>query len=574
MAVAMTQIKSSRTQPWPLPAIVAWLIWRRNRTGLSVMAVQIAAFAILAHTVFAGVLEPLNGFWEAPSTTSTYDGPINYILLGLVAAALIAWVTCSGVYLAISVSLIVTEANSAGYPYPLFLLRSPAKTTGLAVWPVLFGMILLTSFWIVCDLAILRPAGFYAPVIVPAIILALTSLFFAAAFWSPLAPILKLLFTLSLGAAVGLVGTFCLHHDNTIFYAVTAAAGSLLMLCAVAGMGRHRCGDIYDVTLPKGVAGLKERYVMPRRPIISAADAQRRLEWVNFGIALPCSLLALTIVTLPSLFDRREYPLGLDFNSALRLQAVQGTLWAQIISVFFFIVPLSTALLSLPNTGNDYIRTRPMSSQALIAARAQVAISSAAQTICIGLVLFALWLLSPGTDGRVHATLAELLIRRGGAVLVPDSLLCALIWALAIVRLRLDGFAVSLSGSLTLGGWNILVVYAALFVTSYVLSHPYDSIRPVSFAFPSWIYAVAALKGLAALSVLLVTYRRRLISGAFLGRAVLLWIAVAATVFSALIALLPGGTLSPFELAVALFLGMPAVRLSLGPILLDRNRHR
>jgi len=573
MAVSIQRVQSKRVTTWPLPMVIAWLIWRRHRIAFGTIAVGLFIWTVLAHTVFAGMLTSIDGFWAAPSSSMSDSGPINSVMIVLVFCTLVVAFICAAACLLFVACMSLGGPSSSIESYPACLLRAPAATVGLAVWPIIFGMVLLASLWVFTDIAIIHPMGVSAPVIGPAVIMALVCALLPAALWPPLSIGLKLIFMIFFGVAFMSVAMAWRHEPWVLTYPACAAAWTITILCAIVGLGKDRCGQTYKLWWPTALRRLTVLFERPTVRFASAVEAERRLEWTwDAGVWPPMALFFATF-TLPLLLVRTPVPLGFGIGPFATLQSIHGSCYPVVIGFFVFITPLMSLSRSLVETDNNYLVTRPISTQALVAARLHSALVSTTMAIAIFLVSIGVWLLSPAQDGQSHAAVGVLLWRHGGSRLAITGLCCVILWTVIVYRLSIDGHSVSLSGSIAFVGLNMWSAFLAVFILSRYLAGG-NFIDFTTLVLPFWVYLLVAFRAFIGLYVLGIVARRRLVDRAGLARAAAVWIAVAACLYALVLILLRKGTVPSTVLAVGVFLVMPCIRLSLGPLLLDRNRHR
>jgi len=573
MAVSIQRVQSKRVTTWPLPMVIAWLIWRRHRIAFGTIAVGLFIWTVLAHTVFAGMLTSIDGFWAAPSSSMSDSGPINSVMIVLVFCTLVVAFICAAACLLFVACMSLGGPSSSIESYPACLLRAPAATVGLAVWPIIFGMVLLASLWVFTDIAIIHPMGVSAPVIGPAVIMALVCALLPAALWPPLSIGLKLIFMIFFGVAFMSVAMAWRHEPWVLTYPACAAAWTITILCAIVGLEKDRCGQTYKLWWPTALRRLTVLFERPTVRFASAVEAQRRLEWVWDAGSLPRIALFFATFTLPFLLVRSTIPLGFGLGAFAKLQSIHGSYFPVVIGIFTFTLPLISQPKSVVAAHNNYLLTRPMSTQALVAARLHSALLSTTMAIAIFFIWLGVWLLSPAQDGQSHATLGVLLWRHGGMGLATAWLCYVALWTAMVYRLCIDGYSMSLSGSTSFVGLNMFFAFLAVFILSRYLAGG-NFIDFTTLVLPFWVYLLVAFRALIGLYVLGIVARRRLVDIAGLARAGGVWIVVTACLYALVLTLLPKGTVSPTVLAVGVFFVMPCIRLSLGPLLLDRNRHR
>jgi hypothetical protein len=551
--------------------MIAWLIWRRNRTLLTGVGACLVVMALLANTLLIGVLSPLNGLFSPSAATADDSTTANYgVVIFVFTAAIMALLWCS-VIVSMSAGLFNAGATGKDYTYPAYLMRAPVKSIGLAAWPILIGSLSMALMWFLAQMTILQPLGFAVPIGESVLNAALAVAFVPAAMWSPLSTGLKGLFMLILGSALTCVLVSAHRASSGISYVEWVSAAITLGVIAIVGLGRMRQGELNALTLPEPMTKVVDGLRASPQKLTSAVAALRSLEWRGTGGALPWAVVVLTIASLAALLVPGTFLLS---GHSPETQGIHVVLWAVVMQFFVVGIPFYTAMLSLVQVGNDYLLTRPMGSQSIFAGRIIVGARSAALTVLLSGVLFAAWLMTPANDGSHRGSLGALLMLNGGQALVRAMCFYSLMWIMVIFRLRLDGYSTSLSASQSFGGWNLVADY--LFMALVWVNVP--QLCPIAGShlagLPTWIYLVAVAKAVLGACVLGYSLRRHLVTAAALARAAATWIGIAFVIYFAAIAALPEHSVAFVVLATGVFLGMPLVRLSLGPVLLDRNRHR
>lgn len=575
MAASLQREQSLSAATWPLPLVIAWIIWRGNRTWFSGIAGCLAVLFLLAHTALSGILAPLNSLADSPASSDPDIGTTGY-LLSTIAFSLVvcSLMTCGMIITLSAYQKLESDPTVSPKPYPAYLLRAPVHSVGLAVWPILYGVLFVTSFWVVSYEAILHPMGLTCPVLWPALLLALASVSIAAVMWSPFSLGLNILVVVFFVVPLWLSLIVYGHPLGRLFYPLSAAAGICMIFCAVAGLTRVRRGDLYGLISTKNQFRFSELIKIPSRVLRSPVEAERKVQWVRFGSIFPCAILVFAGLISPLALIRTTYPIGSTVNY---LDGVGGriTLWASVMELFLILIPVCAACVTLQQRDSPYMLTRPLTTLDLVAVRIRSAFAGASLVILISLVLLCLWFASPVFDGTTHVPVGVFLFSRGVLKATGPALFCFLIWSLWIYRLILDGSSVGFSGRTSLSIWSNMTELITMFVVAGVFLPGDTRGELISKGWlPIALYVLAALKTAVGIVVLSATVRRRLIERALLVRWALLWTAAVACLFGASVVLLPKDTFPPAFLLAGIILTMPLVRLSLGPLLLDRNRHR
>ena len=571
MEAAMIDARAGRSRPWPLPLILAWMVWRRHRRGLCVVSGVMATAALLAHTLLSDLFGPLIGFWTAASMFRAYDIQIDYMVLAVAFLLTHVVVLACVVYVAGAAALVIPDPLVKQGAYPRLLLRSPARSSGLALWPTIFAMVAAATVWVFSALAILRPMGFDAPLLEPAVVLALLAGCAATTSWAPASPEAQGLLFLGVGTVLVACVILCFHVGLALSAVASFAAGAGILLAAVGGLEKSRTGVIYGANLRLPISGrstvgpIETRIILP-----SAVEAVRRTEYngTRATIFKMLTLCIASIVMSTFLFLGNDQNYGRTGLSGL----LEQNLWMYALQFVFLSVCLFGACAFIQMRATSlYVQSRPMSTALLTAARMRTGLYCASEYLLAGLLLFGGILLYQNISVYHHFAFVEALQTTDGNRLYWWSAFFTLLTILTVYRLAIDFYSVSLSGNTALMLATIicdLPVVVIVFVSElYVPAIMLEYIAP-------WVIAFAQIKALTGLLVIFLGLRLKALPSRDFVRAAAVWVVLAEVLWYVAPLLLPADDLPPNLLAAIVCLAMPLVRLSAGPLLLDRNRHR
>jgi hypothetical protein len=431
------------------------------------------------------------------------------------------------------------------------------------------GAAAVALFWLALAGLVLRPAGFDAPLLWPAVFLAALLAWVQAITWTPFPlPLLRILTAVPvLGGLAG--GALYAHSCGTPPELLLAASAALLpagWAAAVVGVARARRGDAPAWGWP----ALRRRTAAaaPRRPFASAAAA---LLWLEGGRAaffpFTVALLSLAQAALVG-FGAGEGPAVL---------------------VGFLIYPPLFAVAAGLSLGNahpwslrayavpPFVAVRPVTSARVVAAKLKAAALATLAAWAVAVAGMAVVLpFSPaaGLPAEWARRLVETQGLKGGVLLALIVLgLPALTWKLVV-----DQLWVALAGR----RWLVVGYGASLpaAVTGLALMGAavvqYHETHGALLAAAPWAAGLALLLKLGA-GVLVgrALVRRGLVAAATVRRFAAGWVAAAVVLFGLGWWLTPAEVVAPFTGAcAAVFLVLPLVRLGLAPLALDWNRCR
>jgi len=558
---------------------MAWELWARNRSGIRAFVACLLGLS-------------LGACWLPHGAAREPIFPLSVILFALASVSLASVVMhCE-----------YREGTlSAGYPSRMFTL--PVRTSVLVAWPMLYGTVALTLLWLAMVLLVWRPAGIEpAWWVVPLLAVALAWL--QAIFWAvPGSPLAKILAACVILPALKMTLEFVATSvalfvdpqsrldraaflENRHLIITTFSLGFLPLAYAVAvgGVACDRRGMRPDWSWTGRLLERAANWLPQRRnPFSSAVSAQFWIEWRCKGFVLPlfpaCFLAFITLVVVPFVSPRQLLPLLLVLGGAVPVVAFfvgygvgKSGFWSENLS-------LST-----------WEATRPLSSEALAAAKLFMALISALMTWLLLLLGIPVWLVVLQKFGAMTELLEPSLRSwtphqiAGLAVLGFCSLL-TLTWGQMV-----GGLCLSLTGRT----WIVnaaMAFYLALLsglglAGQWVCAHPRDF--EISLTALSWcLGGLAGVKLFGSAWVLCVVCRQKLLSGVHMGVFLGIWLLGACCLVTLLDGLLPAAGLPlPAEVgasvnhlptslvALATLLAMPLVRLIAAPLALAANRHR
>lgn len=483
------------------------------------------------------------------------------------------------------------DLGSMESAYPRHMLHLPVTTRSLVALPMLCGVATIALTWTLPAWFVLRPMGIHAPVGWPALTFGALLATSQVLAWSPmpmrfLRGILALIF-LPLIAVFGILGV--LHVAGpALEYGVNATIIVIAFLSGSKAVVIARRGDTPQWTL---LSPEKSRALftldLPEKGFRSPAAAQIWFEWRRHGSSLPFLCGMMFLLTLPLVFFHVTVRLG-GYPSwshgilGIRVSGwVQGLLDFSILPLLFAIVPSGSAKgksWRQDIRASAFGAARPQTSAQLVSARLQTAAISAVVAWSISAAVIGVALSLPASDHTHVGLLFTLALhymtpRSWMAVIVAAFAALALTW-----KFQADSLFTELSGEPWLAQWVYPFAASTLIplliaLPTLAIDYP-ATLHRAAGEIPSAIHMAALIKLPLAILLPWTLARRGLIARTALARIVLVWSAVAVSLFAAIHSLVPSSIASAWTIAATVFLMMPAVRISLAPLAWEWNRHR
>jgi hypothetical protein len=549
------------------PALaLSWQLWYRHRRGI---AAAVAGWAVCAALV---VVLPRAGIDPEP-------------LAGLAAIFLPATLLHLLIVFAYGHDSLPIEARQSSFPARQFTL--PVRTRDLVGWPMLYGgaaVALAYLAWVGC---VIRPCGPELPLVWPPLFLAALLAWLQALLWSPFGlPLARVPVTLAAAAALVVIGV----GGSTFGVPEPVLAATYLVLLpvayvvALAGVSRARRGDVPDWRWWTATARAAPAAAPRRPPFSSAARAQLWYEWRLHGLGFPFLLLCFLLpLTGLAIFNARygETLASADISPYLLRFTHETRILIVVFQPLVVLPPFLAALLG-PGLGalgpkfraSPFLRTRPLSSAGLVAAKLRLA----ALTAAAGLVVVALtalaWLLLTGTASDLVGWWQQVV------EMYQPARACALV-VLAMVGfvgltwlLLCQGLAFGLTGRVgepVIWVVAIVLVVALCFAVQWFAHHPVR-VAALWTALP-WLLAAAVLgKLLAATLALAGSLRRGLWEARPLTAVLAAWLLTAGSLLVLAAWLSPANGLGGSVTPLGIVLGVPLARILAAPLALEWGR--
>jgi hypothetical protein len=464
------------------PAVgIAYSMWLRARWSALAIAVYIFGLAIAAQ-LFPAAREPV--LLAALLLTAAITHLIQVFTLGPADLGI----------------------RASGYPKHMFVL--PMATRSLVAWPMLMAATIHATLWILVATLVFVPAGFAAPRLWPAALIAVGTAWIQAIGWTPFpTPYLRVpALALSMTPLICLGGWAGLFLEqravSSVVVAGSAVWGALAYGFAVRGLARARRGDEGKMNfvlerLRVALAGsILRTQRIARRPFRSASAAQLWHEWRRNASFLP-AMIALVGVLMLALNCKIALDNQADRTLMVGSVSVSTPLMSWLMTVGVLLMLAATIGASLgkfdlwgKEAMPSFFAVRPMTSAQFVSLKLVAAAISALASIAILLMLFTVWAaieMSPlnPRDSLVRTAVGELTWRNAAMAGIGIFGLCAFTWR---------GIAIGMWPSLTGRKW--ISVAIGVFITGAIT---------LAIIAGSWIYQNPALQSdcLSALPSLL-----------------------------------------------------------------------
>ncbi|HUP88417.1 MAG TPA: hypothetical protein VM100_03670 [Longimicrobiales bacterium] len=525
--------------------IFAWEFTRRHRWGFLAIAAYLVLVAVVGVQAIAGTTDNV---LESERFAFTVNVPGTFAALYML--ALFSFGLSGDI-----------AARESIFPRRYFNL--PVRTSALAGWPVFFAMVSIASLWVVISLIALRPAGVHLPLLWPTIFGAVFFGWTLALMWLPY-PLrgMRVVVVVVLMTMFDVVVLIAMYFKvpSTTMILMLAPQIPLCYLVAHRAVTLARRGHVPTWRIPLTDTSAR----LTRRSFASYRSAQAWLEWRQQGRSLP----VLVGLVLPF-----ELLLMILFRDA------PGLFIEVLMGVLFTPVFMATLVAAANNTSTltTFMATRPLTDNAIIAAKLKATFRSTAVTWLLVVIAIAIALTVSDTTTIVSDAIQYLAhivgrARAWGTVAIGIAILMASTWKQLVQSLYigLTGREWIIKGSL----FAMLVLLVALIMGVEWLTQRAGRVRLLFDALP-WIVAAFATWKLW-LSVMLAVrlYQRRLIPDRSLIAGAAIWAGVVFVVFAAYRWLLWGPHVPGYFLMLLSILTVPLVRLSATPLAFNRNRHQ
>lgn len=535
---------------------LSWQIWRRNRWGFWADIAWLAALALAARL--------LPESWRIPEVGKH---------LGVAASAVYIHLMAVFTY---GAEVDLAAPRQSGIPARMFTL--PLATRTLVAWPVGLGIAATTMVWLTVAFLILRPCGIEAPLALPMAVAATMLLAIQTVSWAPFefgwARIVVMLpLSLAIFFAPFLSPLAGISESRVPLIYLASMPG--LFWAAVASVSRARRGDAYTwnwrpAMLQHFARLLPER----RRPFASAARAQLWFECRRHAGSLPIfmalMLVPAGVVLFFGLQNRGFWAEG--FRIVAIIMAVPAFL-AGILSQGLGKHDFSSKSFAMP----AFLATRPISSSEFVAAKFKMAAVSTLLTWLVTLVLPAIWLLVPINATHLKQAFAEWSAAVGPGRLTAGFLLAAVCLPALTWKKLIDGMFVGLTGRpwfAAASGVVLGVLFVGVLTPAGLVLQLLPEYRPLAWRLLPWLIGAAvAAKAVAAVFLLRVLGRSKLLAPTALKNYLAFWFTITAALAAASMTLAPAGSSVWMAIAGAALV-VPLNRLAAAPLALNWNRHR
>jgi len=460
--------------------------------------------------------------------------------------------------------------------YPARMFTLPVSTTGLTLWPMLYGSAAMAILWLATRFLAVWPPGFDIPVIWPALAAVSLLAWTQALTWMPYGlPGLRVIVAVLWLGVMDSIVLVALQYKapEPVMLAILAPQIPVAYVAARFAVARARRGDVPDWRRPLARLGPVAE-VLPRRRdhFPSPERAQAWFEWRRHGRSLPALVGILLPFELALLWLARDAP-------------------AFVFEILFLALitpPLMAAFtawtVSRPNPQvrdsygvSPFIATRPLTSADLIAAKLKMAMWSTLAAWLLVLVAMPLALEWSGT----WSVVTERARRMNDAIGTPR--------AATVVLLILAGFIVatwkqlvqSLHIGLTGREWIVkgsaLLTLTLLILVGPIVEWIIDSPgvqRAVWNELPLILAGLVGLKMSAAAWIATRLDRNRLLGDRALVAGAACWCVAVLALYGVLVWFFSTPFVARYLLALIAILAAPLARRSAAPLALAWNRHR
>jgi hypothetical protein len=543
---------------------ISYSMWLRARWAVAGIAIYLLCLAIAAQ-LFPGAREP--------------------ILL----AALLLTAAITHLLQVFTLGPSDLGIRASGYPKHMFVL--PLPTRSLVGWPMLFGAATHAGLWILVATLVFVPAGFAAPVVWPAALIAAGTAWVQAIGWMPFptpyarVPALAAAMTPLVGFGAW-CGLFLERSDVASVVVVGSAVwGMLAYAFGVRGLARARRGDDGNMSflLERIRTAFADSIPSTRRlawrPFRSPAAAQLWHEWRRNASFLPAMIglvgvlmLALNCkIVLDAQADRT-----LMFGSVSVSTPVMS--WFMTVGLLLMLgATIGASLGKFDLWGKEampsFFAVRPMTSVQFVRLKLLSAALSSVASVTILLVMFSVWAaveISPlnPRESAVRAAVGELTWQKLAIAGLSVFALCVITWR---------GIAIGLWPSLT--GRKSITVAIGVFITgamtlaviagSWIYQNP--SVQPDCLSALPWLLGVlvGAKVGAAGWAIRLVL-DQRLMTLRSLSLGVAVWVVCVLMILAVVRYFAP----ITWPVVAGTTLLIPFTRMVIASTALHWNRHR
>jgi hypothetical protein len=508
-------------------------------------------------------------------------GPVPRVVVGMAAAMafIIGFALLVGAVTYGGADLSTTESI-----YPKHTFTFPVNTRTLVGVPMVYGSLVVSLFWLLLARPVFSPTGLKLPIVWPAVTLGALVAWVQAASWSPyrvpFARIAAIGGVLAVLMIVGLGGQL-FHVNNIVVIVFSAAVAVLAYPVAMAGLAKARRGD---GTGSSGPFVLREAVSPTHLPIVSkpfSSPAQamfwfdlRRNIWYPGAAAIFFGGFGFFIAILSShgpastLLPKYIPPGAIAFMSILTIPAFIVMMHAVVFGKF--------DMWAKPLTFPAFVTTRPISTAAIVGGKLRAANAITALLWTETFLLLCGFLIFPHGHDSAHSW-ATFLWKFATSRNIAAASLMLILLAVQTWSTIARSLWVTVSDKLwivhglptaTWLGWG------GLSWGAYRLSHD-PHLRSTIVPWIGWlICAVAIVKVVFTLVVLLRIHRLSLMSWATILKAIGIWTAACLTLIVAIVFVffISRHALLPVSSLVVLL--VPLGRPALAVLALHYNRHQ
>jgi hypothetical protein len=538
---------------------IAWEFRHRHRWGL----IALAGYLLVLATI--KLLIP------APSLTFNMDSAERF---GVV---VMGPLTTTFLYV-LTVFSFGLSGDVAGRPsmYPARMFTLPVSTTGLTLWPMLYGSAAMAILWLATRFLAVWPSGFDIPVIWPALAAVSLLAWTQALTWMPYGlPGLRVIVAVLWLGVMDSIVLVALQYKapEPVMLAILAPQIPLAYVVARLAVARARRGDVPDwrglFARPLPTAAVPAER---RAGFSSSAGAQAWFEWRRHGWTLPALVGILLPFELALLWLAKDAP-AFVFE-ILFLVAVTPPFMAAFtgwtgskphpdVSDSFGVPPFSA--------------TRPLTSAKLIGARLKMAMWSTLAAWGLVFVTTPLALAWSGT-WRMLMDHAQ---RMNDAMGTPRAVVFVLLILAGFIvstwKQLVQSFHIILTGREWLIKGSVLLTLTFLILLGPIVEWIIDSPgvqRAVWNALPLILAGLVGLKMSAAAWIATRLNRDRLLGDRALVAGAACWCVAVLALYGVLVWFFSTPFVARYLLALIAILAVPLARLSAAPLALAWNRHR
>lgn len=574
------------------------LLLLANRKLLISMLCYWAVATVLAHSLLAGsFLHSMPSALDFPKGASRsemesayqryhahwldWQGHELYSTLGLYLLLPLA-----PLFILIIARLSLNYDSKSGYP--AYMLRLPASSAALAIWPMAVGIPIVCGYWALFSTTVFAPMGADSSTLFVCSALCVAVTCSLAIYWAPFGGAgsgVAFVGVIGLFAAIGPLALARQLYFMPAWGIVSAiyriplsaflALSVLGAVCAVFNVSISRRGDVFSASDDQSLAA---RLKLPRRALREGSDGRRALAWFYWNgedAALANTPFILAAISLPFLLfgDRVDLTVFSPLLAGLAsfkvsLFAIMTALVIPYLSLLFAVGGNSRPASTLGN-----ILTKPLTDLEI----ARIKFGQTARGVGLTLARLApvvcLALLSPATKAGIHAPLGWFIRPALNAQVMRCIVLVVLLYAVFLWRARTGGVWSSILGRPWLNAIPFFAILLVVGSMSFTEMAGGDTILgKIGGQYQTILVILSSLKVAAILAVAATLRQRGILDWTGILGGLLVWLSCVAVIAVVGVAVLH--SIAPAVIIAASLVIVPIVRIGLIPLAVERARHR